>query len=190
MGLRKNLEELKRNHEIRERRIEKLSFEKEMLEQSLKDVDEKLSFVGNEAESTRAEVLTLENDLEAADKKIADLQIQLSGVEDENNSINSNLEKLSKEVKEKEALDNDLTEKIFAAKENVTTLDKSISSLQGKILAKADVLNDLEKKKKEITLSLENLKVEKSSKEELIKSQAALDKHSTEEKILSLASRF
>ena len=70
---------------------------------------------------------------------------------------------MSKEVKEKEALDKDLTEKISAAKDNVTTLDESISSLKGKISAKTDVLNDLEKRKKEFTLSLEKLKVEKSS---------------------------
>ena len=186
MSLRKNLEEMRKNHEMRESRIEKLSFEKEMLEKSLKDVDEKLSIVGNEMESTQDEVLILENELEAADNKIADLQIQLSGVEDEHVSINSNLEKLSNEVKEKEALDYDLIKKISVAKGDVTTLDESICSLKEKISAKTDGLNDLDKRKKELSLTVEKLKVEKSSKEELIKSKAVSDPHSNEEKIFSL----
>merc|ERR1712025_819918 len=46
--------------------------------------------------------------------------------------------------------------------------------------------NDLDKRKKELSLTVEKLKIENSSKEELIKSKAVSDPHSNEEKIFSL----
>ena len=186
LQLRKTLEELKKNQQVRESNIEKLSFEREMLVKSLKDVNEKLTIVGKEKESTSAEIESMENDLEAAETKIADLQIQLSNVEEENKSMNLKFEKLSIEVQEKEAEENEVVSKITLAKETLVALDETVSSLQEKISAKTDVLKDLEAKKKDLYLSLENLKVEKSSKEELIKSQLSIDTNVNKEKILSL----
>ena len=129
---------------------------------------------------------SMENDLEAAETKIADLQIQLSGVEEENKSKNLKFEKLTTEVQEKETQENDIVGKITIAKETLVVLDETLSSLQGKISAKTDVLKELQGRKKDLNLTLEKLKVEKSSKEELIKSHSSIDTKVNEEKILSL----